>query len=309
MLLYNDESLHFNRTYLPSSVGTSGKRSTLRLMPTPRAHQDEEFRNEIHDQNYVLRRGDYSIRLADSPRRHGEVSALVNRMYSWRGYGIDSTAVSSHNQTTLEAFSGQELVGTVTLGLDSQEGLLADKLYKQEISNFRAKNRKICELSKLAIDPQCSSKELLASLFNLAYIHGRIIHKATDFVIEINPRHAGYYKRLLGFRQAGEMRTCQRVNAPAVLMHLELDYVDAQVSSLAGSREAKERSLYTYFLTKHEEERVANNLRRHINRATTIDLTTLCDSSEKHEKLFNKLLRPKFAQHPYMPLDKILIPE
>lgn len=73
-------------------------------------------------------------------------------------------------------------------GLDSEEGLLADELYGQEINTFRDRNRKVRELSKLAIDLLYSSKELLASLFNLAYIPGRIIHSATDFIIEINPR-------------------------------------------------------------------------------------------------------------------------
>ena len=107
---------------------------------------------------------------------------------------------------------------------------------------------------------------MLASLINLAYIYARIVHDVDDAFIEINPRHVGFYKRMLGFRQIGEKRTCERVDAPAVLMHLELDYMDEQISSLAGSREpAKERSLYAYFLTKHEEEKVAHSLRRYIN--------------------------------------------
>jgi hypothetical protein len=242
-------------------------------MPTSHAHPKEGQRNETTD-SCVLRRGDYSIRLADSPGRSNEVSALVKRMYSWRGYNTEQTAVSPPNQTTLEAFSGEDLVGTLSLRLDSEHGLLADELYEEKISTFRAKDRKVCELSKLAIDPQFSSKELLASLFNLAYICGRIIHRATDFFIEVNPRHTGYYKRMLGFHQIGEARNCQRVNAPAVLLHLELDYVDAQVSSLAGSHEPRERSLYPYFLPQHEEKKVAGRI-KHINRTTAFEFASL----------------------------------
>jgi hypothetical protein len=223
------------------------------------------------DQNCVLRRGDYRIRLTDPAERRSEVSALIKRMYSWRGYSTENTSISSKNQMTLEAFSGSDLVGTLTLRLDSEDGLLADELYEEKISAFRKKDRKICELSKLAIDPQFSSKELLAYLFNLAYICGRIIHRATDFFIEVNPRHTAYYKRMLGFRQLGEMRSCQRVNAPAVLLHLELDYVDAQVSALAGTQEPAERSLYPYFLVKDEEQKAANRI-LHINRTAAFDL-------------------------------------
>lgn len=265
MQLHSHKVFHFDRTYSPSSAGTSGNRGTLRLLPTPRTSPIEELQDEIPDQKCILKHGDYSICLTDSSGRHREANALIKRMYSWRGYHTESAAVSSHNQTTLEAFSGQDLVGTLTLGLDSEEGLLADELYGQEINTFRDRNRKVCELSKLAIDPLYGSKELLASLFNLAYICGRIIHRATDFIIEINPRHAGYYKRMLGFGQISEMRTCRRVNAPAVLLHLELDYVDAQVSRLAGLREPRERSLYPYFLSQHEEKRVVNRIWHTLN--------------------------------------------
>ena len=265
MQLQNDKSLHLNRTHSSSSVGTSRERGTLRLLAAPSAPQIMVRSDEISDPKCVLKRGDYSIRLADSPGRCSEAAALINRMYSWRGYHTESNGLISHNQITLEALSKQNLVGTLTLRLDSEEGLLADELYGQEIDTFRAKNRKVCELSKLAIDPEYSSKELLASLFNLVYIYGRVIHRATDFFIEVNPRHLGYYKRMLGFRQISEMRTCQRVNAPGVLLHLELHYVDTQVSSLAGSRESRERSLYPYFLSQHEEKRVVNRIRQTLN--------------------------------------------
>lgn len=273
MLLHNDESLSFNKTQPFSSAGTNRNRTSLRVMPHPHVRPHEKLRNEAPDP-YVLRRGDYSIRLADSPRRSSEVSALVKRMYSWRGYDTENTAVSPPSQITLEAFSGEDLVGTLSLRLDSEHGLLADELYKEKISTFRAKDRIVCELSKLAIDPQFSSKELLASLFNLAYICGRFIHRVTDFFIEVNPRHTGYYKRMLGFHQLGEARNCQRVNAPAVLLHLELDYVDAQVSSLAGSHECRGRSLYPYFLPEHEEEMVTKRI-KHINRTMAVDFAAL----------------------------------
>lgn len=199
----------------------------------------------------VLKRGNYSIRLADSPRQRSQAHMLLKRMYSWRGYHMekDVAVITPHdpNRLTLEAAVGQKLVGTVTLGLDSHEGLLADELYGEEINAFRIRNRKVCELSKLAIDPKHSSKEILASLFHLAYIYGRNLHKATDLFIEVNPRHASFYQRMLGLCQIGETRICRRVHAPAVLMHLELEYVDSKFADLKGSCESSEKSLYPYF--------------------------------------------------------------
>ena len=189
-------------------------------------------------------------------------------MYSWRGYHTENVIISPQNphQLTLEASLERHTVGTLTVGLDSKEGMLVDTLYEREIAPFRAADSKLCELSKLAIDPRHSSRELLGSLFNLAYIYARVVHDVTCFFIEVNPRHAGYYKRMLGFQQVGEQRICPRVNAPAVLLHLDLDYVEKQVSSLAGmSQSSSVRSLYVHLLTRKDEENVANSFKRYMN--------------------------------------------
>ena len=160
------------------------------------------------------------------------MSACTSR----RGYHTKIASVLPHCPTriTLETSRGEKLFGTLTLGLDSKEGLLADALFQSEINGLRAMGRKLCEITSLAVDPQCESKDVLASLFHLAYIYGRILHKATDLLIEVNPRHARFYKRLLGFHQIGPVRTCPRVNAPAVLLHLVLAHMDTQIAKYGG---------------------------------------------------------------------------
>jgi hypothetical protein len=50
--------------------------------------------------------------------------------------------------------------------------------------------------------------------------------------------------------------------------------VDAQVSCLAGLHEPRERSLYPYFLTEHEEKKVAKRI-NHINQVTAFDFAAL----------------------------------
>lgn len=259
MQLHSDKSLHCNRIHSPSPVGTGSARGTLRALPI------EKFRDEIPDQKCVLKRGDYSIHLANSLGLRSEASVLIERMYSWRGYPTENTAVSSHNpnRLTLVASSGQTLVGTVTLGLDSDEGLLADELYGQEINAFRSKGRKVCELSKFALDPQYSSKEILAALFQLAYIYAHNVYKATDLFGEVNPRHAGSHKRMFGFRQISDIRTCPRVGAPAVLLHVKLSEVGEKIAFLAGSRDPSERSIYPYCFSQQEQS--AHSI-PHVNR-------------------------------------------
>jgi hypothetical protein len=64
------------------------------------------------------------------------------------------------------------------------------------------------------------SKRLIASLFNLLYIYSHRVKGCTDILIEINPRHRDFYEKLLEFEQMGGERMCERVKAPALLMHL-----------------------------------------------------------------------------------------
>lgn len=215
------------------------------------------------NREFVLSRSDFQIRLgttADGQR--SRVSMLIQRMYAWRGLltHAPSRIDDRPNQLTLVASRGATMFGTLTLGLDSPEGLYADELYADEIAAARARGARVCELTRLAIDPAFNSKEVLASIFHLAYIFGRLIHNRTDLFIEVNPRHVSFYKRMLGMRVAGEERICSRVNAPAVLLHLPLDYVDEQVELFAGKPDAGSRSLYSYFFSESEQKGLLRRL-------------------------------------------------
>jgi hypothetical protein len=227
---------HYNRQHQPNSTTTGD---------TYDPHQAQEC---------VLARGGYRVRLADSPGQRSKASMLIKSMYSWRGYPTDEIIIPTQdpNRITLEASTGQELFGTLTVGLDTNDGLLADELYQEEIDALRRMGHRVCEMTKLAFDPKYSSKEVIASLFHLAYIYAHNFYHATDLLIEVNPRHAGFYKRRLGFQQIGELRTCPRVDAPAVLLHISLDYMATQISAHAGAREKCEKSLYPYFFSEAE---------------------------------------------------------
>lgn len=214
----------------------------------------------------LIDRGDYRVRLADTHGQRNQASMLIKRLYSWRGYQMgDQNLEENHNpnRVTLEASStgGNHLFGTLTVTKDSASGLLADSLYKAEIDRFRANPAmRACEMSKLAIDPEYGSKEVLASLYHLANMYAIYYFECTDLFIEVNPRHVKFYKRMMGFDEAGEMRMCERVNAPAVLLHLDLSYLDAQVVKWGGTKDPKERSLYPFFFSKQEEQALVRRL-------------------------------------------------
>lgn len=219
-------------------------------------------RDSSSEQQLSVEQQKFKIRLASSVERTKAASMLIQKMYSWRGYEPGDLKETPNRITLLSFSDDQVVVGTCTLGLDSPNGLSADEIYKDKIDELRAAGCKVCELIKLAVDQNVKSKRVLASLFHIAFIYARPIHGFTDVVIEVNPRHVLFYEKMLGFRQFGEERMCSRVNAPAVLLRLEIDYMDQQILNWGGQMEAagRERSLYPYFFSKAEEQGITHRL-------------------------------------------------
>jgi hypothetical protein len=89
--------------------------------------------------------------------------------------------------------------------------------------------RRIAELIRLAIEDEVDPKAVLAELFSAAYAIGRVIHHATDALIEVNPRHVTFYERIFGFARESAESVCPRVNAPAVLLRLDLACLDQKL--------------------------------------------------------------------------------
>ena len=215
---------------------------------------------QIHE--CLLSRSGYRVRMADSPGQRNKATMLIKSMYSWRGYATEHIATLPHNPNciALEASTEDKMFGTLSVGLDSADGLLADSLYQAEIDILRRMGRRVCEISKLAFNPQYSSKEAIASLFHLAYIYAHNIYQRTDLLIEVNPRHVSFYQRRLGFQQIGELRTCPRVDAPAILLHVALDYGAKQIAKYAGSRDPNGKSLYPYFFSAAEVQGLTSRI-------------------------------------------------
>lgn len=206
----------------------------------------------------------FKIRLANSEGRRESASLLIKKMYNWRGYDATGLSEDAPNRITLMADTSGEPIGTLTIGLDSPSGLLADQLYRDEMDALRAGGAQLCEFTKLAIDQSIQSKRVLAALFQLAYIYAHRIHAATDVVIEVNPRHVVFYRRMLGFNRLGEERMCPRVHAPAVLLHLSMAYASEQIARYGGhfTELPGVKSVYPYFLSVKDENGIAERLMR-----------------------------------------------
>lgn len=213
----------------------------------------------------------YTFAMARTPHQVHGAHRLQTDMYAWRGYrGSVSPSRCpriggpSCSKITLVAALEDRIVGTLTVAPDCREGMNADELFQEYIDGFRANNRQLCELTRLAVDNAHKSSRLLATLFHLAYLYAHRVRGCSDLIIEVNPRHTAFYGHSLGFRDRGDTRLCPRVNAPAKLMHLECDMAARLIRMCAGNpiHRSERFSFYRHFLTGAEGTVALNNLRR-----------------------------------------------
>lgn len=204
-----------------------------------------------------------AIRLADNNGRRNQASYLLHKMYGWRGYTTAPLPVDP-NCVTLIALDGDDAVATLTIGFDSPAGMSASDLYPDEVAALRDTGARLCEFTRFAVDRSNQSLDLLAMMFHVAYLLARRQRGATHVLAEVNPRHVQFYTRMLGFRQIGAERICPRVNAPAVLLSLSLDFGERQIARYGGKRELarKIRSLYPLSFSTAEEAGIAERLLR-----------------------------------------------
>lgn len=203
----------------------------------------------------------FMIRLADTDEGRNSASLLISKMYATRGYNV-AKIEKDPNRITLAASDKGVVIGTVTLGIDSEKGILADEIFRDHADQYRARGAKLCEITKLAFDPQVKSKMALASLFHMLFIYARYVYQCTDVLIEVNPRHRRFYSTMLDFTDQAELRHNTRVDAPAYLMWLSVEHMAQQIERLGGtsSHPGTERSLYPYFFSKREEIGLANRI-------------------------------------------------
>jgi N-acyl amino acid synthase FeeM len=206
--------------------------------------------------------GAFKIRVAKREGFRREASTLVDRRYTGRGYQTKA-AEPDPNLFTFVAYDEGELVGTVSIRIDSDRGLSADELYRDELDVLRQGGCRLCEFTRLAVDVVNVSKTVLAGLFHTAYLYAAKVHGCTFVVIEVNPRHVPFYRRALNFEPIGAERTNKRVNAAAVLLCASFESIADGLKKFGGQHEraASERSLFPYGFSPKEEAGILDRLK------------------------------------------------
>jgi N-acyl amino acid synthase FeeM len=185
---------------------------------------------------------DMRVSAAQSHEEFEAACGLVGERYRLRGYEFDGAAggidaacqdARSRREITFVAVNRDATIGTITLRLDGPSGLRAEGTHRHVVQEIRAEGRQLCELTRLAVADSVRSRPVLAALFQLAYAAADALHGVTDVFIEVNPRHVSFYTRVLGFAVAAGESICERVRAPSVLLHAEMDALGGRLGVLA----------------------------------------------------------------------------
>jgi N-acyl amino acid synthase FeeM len=207
------------------------------------------------------RQDSMTIRLADCEGQRSGANMLLKRMYSWRGYGGHHQLPNAPNCVAFTATSHDDVIGTLTLTVDSAAGLALDRTFCEEIDSFRrAPGARLCELTKFAFDTSSPARPRLAALFHIIFIYGSMHYDCTDLFIEVNPRHCRFYEAMLGFTRVGAPKTNVAVNAPSQLMWLNVGAIRLYIDQHAGRECETSRSLYAHFFSSKEEQGIYGRL-------------------------------------------------
>ncbi|MES2041063.1 MAG: long-chain N-acyl amino acid synthase [Pseudomonadota bacterium] len=203
----------------------------------------------------------FKVKLVNSRNDRESINMLVNQRFSSRGYANPELS-KAMNVLSLQATIDNRAVGTLSVQFDSGDGLPLDKLYQFELDSLRRRGAKLCQFTKLAVEKEVKSRSVLASLFHIAEIWAFRVRHYNYICIEVNPRHVAFYQRMLKFTVLSDVRDNQQVQAPSVLLGIDLHYVARLVEIFGGKPELAdtERSFYPYLFSPEEETSLAARL-------------------------------------------------
>ncbi|TWT81180.1 hypothetical protein CA13_26280 [Planctomycetes bacterium CA13] len=120
---------------------------------------------------------------------------------------------------------GERVTSTLTMYGDGYLGLPMQSMYPVEVGQLRDDGLKLAEIGCLA-DRRESQSRFIDTFAELGRLLAMVAQsRGIDAILAAtHPRHARLYKRIMGFRQIGELSDCPYANGnPAVALYLKFD--------------------------------------------------------------------------------------
>lgn len=216
--------------------------------------------------------GSYTIELANTPEKRKDAFKLAYGVYLEKGYiaendeKILTNELDSLPDTTIIVVYDQfkEAVATATLNFEKYGPMPCREIFDRELLPLKTSGNQIAEVTRLAIkDASRDSAFLLMQILHALLIYTYKIKKNESIVVEVNPKHAAFYEKLLGFDKLSGEVACSRVNyAPAVLLHLKLSKLHQAIIDTYGlkNKDVRKRIL-AFSLNANEAEELEKKFR------------------------------------------------
>lgn len=175
---------------------------------------------------------DLTFSLARSRDDLTQAFRLVFEMYRTAGLVGDKPSGTRltpyHLLPTTEVLVAKlDQVATTTVSMigDGYLGLPMESMYPSQLNELRKQGLNIAEIGCLA-DRRNSPVRFIETFAELGRLLGQVARaRGIDaFVVALHPKHARLYKRVMGFRQIGDLSDCPYANGnPAVALLLKFD--------------------------------------------------------------------------------------
>ncbi|MBL4869272.1 MAG: hypothetical protein JKY67_23155 [Pseudomonadales bacterium] len=233
----------------------------------------------------------FRISVASNRVDREKVYQLSQKVYGQCGYSsqdrnklfVNSDDARPDTITFLAEDENGNSVASISVVSNVHGDIPCQKIFKDELSELNNQNKKMVEITRLVVDESYrNSRNLIKNLMNFVYIHAYKNLASDHMLIEVNPRHVGYYKRLLCFEVIGDSKPCGRVQgAPAVLLKLDLGKAEEKI--IAGrntTARVGRKTLYNYFVLEMQEAYIGDFIRES-SRPMSVD--EMCYFGVEHE--------------------------
>jgi len=231
--------------------------------------------NQLCNQNrfsiYEMVTQNFSIKIANTLSERKSVFQLGYQVYLAKGFIKSNTTklltypydADPESTILMVQDSHQNAIASITLVFNASSILPAEKIYKDEIKYLKNSGKKLLELCRLIIAPEYrNSREIIILLFNYLAIYAYYIKNYDSLVIEVNPNHKNYYKKLIKFDEIGSEKSCPQVQGqPGVLLHLPLKRFHAETQRRAFFSNKRQKSrTFQYFINPQHVDAIIKNL-------------------------------------------------
>ena len=204
-----------------------------------------------------------TVKVATTVDEHEQACRLMHAAYTQHGYiqpHASGVWVTPHgllpSTFVFVAKRGPEVVGTMSLIVDSELGLPMDKAYAAELAPLRAERRRIAEVGALCVAPGHRRRGIALLLNKIMARCAMERLDVQDLVISVLREAACLYETTLRFVQIGGVKTYPGLSkrARGVALRLDLETADAALARAFGTRPLDNGNpYYLYSVHRHPQ--------------------------------------------------------